>query len=120
MLMARGRQKMQYAADLTTSIAMLLGPKDAVGLALYDDELRFWLAPVASPLQLTRIVDTLEKAIPQHGTETGSTLRFISSHIKRRGFLILISDFWDHVEERSPVSTIASRNSRSWYFIFSP
>lgn len=94
------QQKMQYAADLTTSIAMLLGAqKDAVGLALYDDELRYWLSPVASPLQLTRVVEALETAIPQHGTETGSTLKFIAGHIKRRGFLILISDFWDHVEE---------------------
>jgi uncharacterized protein (DUF58 family) len=94
------QQKMQYGADLAAGISTLLtAQKDAVGLALYDEELRYWLAPVASPEQLRRIYTTLETCRPQNRTETGSTLRFIAQRIQRRGFLILISDFWDQVEE---------------------
>lgn len=94
------RQKMQYGAELAAAIStLLITQKDSVGLALYDEELRYWLAPVASPEQLRRIYNALELARPQWKTKTGSTLQFLAQRIRRRGFLILISDFWDKVEE---------------------
>ena len=101
MLFGEGDQhKMQYAVDLAASIAtLLISQKDSAGLALYDDELRFWLEPVSSPEQLRRIYRSLEQVRPQNKTQTGPTLQYVAKHFKRRGFLILISDFWDDVEE---------------------
>ncbi len=101
MLYGEGDQhKMQYGADLAASIAtLLISQKDSVGLALYDEDLSFWLEPVSSPEQLRRIYRSLEQVRPQNKTETGSTLQFVAQHFKRRGFLILISDFWDDVEQ---------------------
>ena len=101
MLYGQGNQhKMQYGADLAASIStLLIGQKDSVGLALFDEELRFWLEPVGSPEQLRRIYRSLEQVRPQSKTKTGSTLQFVAQHFKRRGFLILISDFWDDIEQ---------------------
>jgi uncharacterized protein (DUF58 family) len=94
------KQKIQFGADLSAAIATLLVlQKDSVGLALYDEELRYWLAPAGTPEQLRRIYSALENCRPQKKTLTGSTLHFIAQHLHRRGFLILISDFWDKVPE---------------------
>ena len=93
-------QKIQYGADLAAAIAtVLVAQKDAVGLALYDEELRYWLAPTSSPEQLQRVYTALENCRPLNRTATGSTLQFIAGNQQRRGFLILISDFWDDVDE---------------------
>lgn len=92
--------KMQYGADLAAAIAtLLITQKDSAGLALFDEELRYWLEPVASPEQLRRIYRALEQCRPQNKTQTGSTLQYVAQHFKRRGFLILISDFWDDIEQ---------------------
>ncbi|MCA9412013.1 MAG: DUF58 domain-containing protein [Candidatus Omnitrophica bacterium] len=101
MLYGEGDQhKMQYSADLAAAIAtLLISQKDSVGLALFDEELRFWLEPVGSPEQLRRVYRALEQVRPQNKTQTGPTLQFVAQHFKRRGFLVLISDFWDDVEK---------------------
>lgn len=112
MLFGEGeKQKIQYGADLAAAIAtLLISQKDSIGLALFDEELRYWLAPAATPEQLRRIYNTLENARPQRNTVTGSTLRFIGKHMERRGFLILISDFWDKLDETlSGLSHFANR-----------
>jgi len=94
------KRKIQYGADLAAGVAtVLIAQKDAVGLALYDEELRYWLAPLSSPEQLRRIYNALERCRPQMNTQTGPVLHFIAQRLQRRGFLILISDFWDNVEE---------------------
>jgi uncharacterized protein (DUF58 family) len=94
------QQKIQYGAEMAAAIAtLLILQKDSVGLALYDEELSFWLAPAATPEQLRRVYNALENCRPQRKTLTGSTLHFIAQHLHRRGLLILISDFWDNVDE---------------------
>jgi len=105
------QQKIQYGADLAAAIAtLIILQKDSAGLALYDEELRYWLAPSGTPEQLRHIYNALETCRPNNKTLTGPTLEFIAARMSRRGFLILISDFWDKAEETlSGLSHFAGR-----------
>jgi len=89
----RGMTKYQYAATLAASLAMLcVKQRDAVGLAIFDDAERHFLRPVATQLQLRKIIDVLETTKPERTSDLGPVLHKISEQIKGRGLVVIISD----------------------------
>jgi uncharacterized protein (DUF58 family) len=85
--------KFEYAATIAASLAMMLiRQRDAVGLAVFDETERAWLRPAATQLQLSKIMDILEKTRPDRRTELASVIRKVADQIKRRGIVIIISD----------------------------
>lgn len=85
--------KFDYAATLAASLAsLLIEQQDPVGLALFDNQKRQVLPPVATQSQLQLIIGHLEEANPDRETELGSVLKTLGDQIKRRGLMIIISD----------------------------
>jgi uncharacterized protein (DUF58 family) len=91
--------KFDYAATLTASLAYLLHKqRDAVGLTLFDSDLRTTLPPRATYTNFRHLIATLEKASPGADTGLGSALRKIGLQSQRRGLVVVVSDFVDDLE----------------------
>src|SRR5215213_920961 len=93
----RGRRaamsKFDYAATLAASLAALLvGQRDAVGLAMFDKAERAYLRPAATQAQLSKILDVLERAKPERETELGGVIVQVAEKLRGRGLVVLISD----------------------------
>src|SRR5918993_912470 len=57
--------KFDYGAKLVASLAyLMLGQTETVGLALFGERVRQWLAPRSGTSQLSRVIDLLERAAP--------------------------------------------------------
>lgn len=85
--------KFNYATTLAASFAaLLIKQRDAVGLAVFDEEERSWLRPAATGSQLIKICDTLEKTQPDRKTELAVAMKKVAGQIKARGLILIISD----------------------------
>jgi len=85
--------KFEYGATIAAAIAtLLIGQRDPVGLALFDERRAGWLPPAATHAQLAEIVNQLESAKPDRQTELGEVLADLSGQIRGRGMIIIISD----------------------------
>jgi uncharacterized protein (DUF58 family) len=90
--------KFEYAATLVASLAYLLHRQgDAVGLVLFDDRIREFLPPGATLRHYRHLTDTLERASPGGDTALGDALKKIGSQFRRRGLVVVVSDFLDDI-----------------------
>ncbi len=91
--------KFHYASMLAASLSFLmLKQKDAVSLTLYDETINKFLPPNASQIYLKEILFAISQATPSSKTETGKSLHTVAEKIKKRGLVIVISDFFDDPE----------------------
>lgn len=91
--------KLQYGLHLAAALAyLMLEQRDAVGLALFDDELRRLLPPRSVKSYLSLLLAELETATPSGKTGISMALHRIAERMKRRGLVILISDLLDEPE----------------------
>jgi uncharacterized protein (DUF58 family) len=85
--------KFDYAATLSASMAsLLIKQRDAVGLAVFDEQERSWLRPAATSSQLMKIINTLESTRPDRKTELSHVMKKVAGQIKARGLIMIISD----------------------------
>jgi uncharacterized protein (DUF58 family) len=85
--------KFDYGATLAASLATLLvEQQDPVGLALFDNQHRKLLNPVATQSHLALIIGQLEDAKPDRETDLGTVLQTLAGQLKKRGLVIIISD----------------------------
>ena len=92
--------KFAYASSLAASLAyMMIKQSDAVGLALYADELQSYLPPHASRSYLRQVLVALHNASPSGGTSTARALHQVADRIRRRGLVIVIGDLLDDQDE---------------------
>lgn len=86
--------KFEYGATLAATLAyLLLGQGDAIGLNLFDSDVRLTFPPRSTVAHFRRIVEALEKATPGPDTKLAEALRKTAMQIKRAGMVIVISDF---------------------------
>lgn len=91
-----GLSKLEYGSYLAAALAhLMLRQNDAVGLVLFDREVRSSLAPRARPSQFRQILNLLDQAEPGNDTDVGAVLHAIAERLKRRGLVIVISDLID-------------------------
>jgi len=92
--------KFQYAQYVAASLSyLMLHQLDAVGLITHDTKVRSILPPHTTSKQLLQIIRTLEQT--KAGGETGLAQiwhELASHHLKRRGLVIIISDFFDGID----------------------
>ncbi len=94
-----GVTKFVYASQLAASLSyLMLRQRDSVGLVLFDDRLRRYIAPRAAPTHLHRILTELDRAETGSPTNVGESLRKLTERIHRRGLVILLSDLMDDPE----------------------
>ena len=88
--------KFEYSIYLAAALTyLLLKQKDAVGLALYDTNLKSYLPPRSKQSYLYDILKTLDNTVPSEQTGTSQALDELAERIKRRGLVIIMSDFFD-------------------------
>ncbi len=88
--------KLDYARWAAGALAYLITQQqDAVGLALFDDQVRKTLPTGSNPLHLKNVFATLDAAKPTGSTGVGRALREVGDALRRRGLVLLFSDLLD-------------------------
>jgi uncharacterized protein (DUF58 family) len=92
--------KMDYARYLVASLFYLAihGQRDAAGLITFDDEIRNYVRPSTRQGQMHRLLAGLEQAEARARTDFAKPMRYFQEFLKRRGMVIIVSDFWDSPE----------------------
>lgn len=91
--------KFDYARYLAGALAYLMTRQaDAIGLALYDTEVRTFMPARSKGSWTTEILKTIGNATPSNATGTGAALNRIAERIGRRGLIVIISDLFDKPE----------------------
>jgi uncharacterized protein (DUF58 family) len=92
--------KLEYASYLTASLSyLMLLQRDSFSLTLYDTAIRKYLPPHSTNTNLKLILKELTAVKPTNETGTAVCLNEIAEKIKRRGLIIIISDFFDKPDE---------------------
>lgn len=92
--------KLEYSSLLAASLSyLMLRQKDAVGITLYSNKIIKTLPPKASNNYLKELLITLNNVEPSDTTNTSDALNTYAENIKRKGIVIVISDFFDEPEK---------------------
>src|ERR1700681_3438032 len=92
--------KMDYARFTAASLFYLAinSQRDAAGLIVFDDEVRHYVRPSTRQGQLFRLLGALEHAEPRARTDFAKPLLHFQSFLRRRGLVVIISDFYEPPE----------------------
>ncbi len=92
--------KLDYASTLVAALSyMMIKQQDAVSLTIYSDEIQKYLPPKSSNSYLQQILKELVDIKASSKTNTSDALNKIAEKIRRRGLVIIISDFFDDVDK---------------------
>lgn len=90
----RDGSKLDYARYLVAAIAFLVArERDQVGLAVGADGLKSYIPPGSTPAHVARVCDALEAVVPVPETRLADALRDLFPMLRRRGLLVVLSDF---------------------------
>lgn len=91
--------KFEYACRIAACLAyLLLKQKDAVGMAMFDDQVRLYLPARSTASHFRLMIDQMERTTPDRETSAGRVMMELASRIKRRGMVIVLSDLLDDVD----------------------
>lgn len=91
--------KLDYASTLAASLSyLMIKQQDAVSLTIYSDKIISHLPPKSSNSFLHQILKELSVNSASSKTNTAEVLGIVAEKIKRRGLVIIISDFFDDVD----------------------
>ena len=92
--------KLEYAQLLAASLGyLMLKQQDAVGLTLFDDQIRVNIPARSKRSHLNVILSQMENISAGPETRMAPILHQTAEIIKKRGLIILISDLFDSPEE---------------------
>jgi uncharacterized protein (DUF58 family) len=90
---AGGLSKFRYAAAVAASLGLLLlRQQDAVGLAVFDEQLQSYLPASANPNQIKTLVHAMDVQAPRAKTSLEPICHSLAEKIARRGLICLVSD----------------------------
>ncbi|MBD3236472.1 MAG: DUF58 domain-containing protein [Candidatus Eisenbacteria bacterium] len=100
--------KLRYAVHLAAALSyLMIQQQDAVGLLLFDEQIRRFVPARSVPAHLRVLLGELARAAADPGgdsaetrrrTEIGRSLHYLADRITRRGLVVLISDLMDRPE----------------------
>jgi uncharacterized protein (DUF58 family) len=120
---SRGFTKATYAATLAATLAYFLhGQGDAVGLLTFDEKVREYLPARHRLSHLRQLMLALEKPPSGKATDLVAPLERMTSLIRKRGLVTLISDFLAPLDklERGLVSLTALGQEVTVFHIIDP
>lgn len=92
--------KLEYAKFLAASLAyIVLKQRDSVGLSIFDSEVRSHLPPRSTMGIILQIDQLLQGIKPTPRTSIAKQLHDIALMIKRRSFVVVISDLLSDVDD---------------------
>lgn len=95
--------KFEYAATTAASLAYLLTrQQDAVGLMLFDNEVRANVPPLSSTVHLKALMGHIGEARLDQPTETKALFQQLASNMQRRSLVVVLSDFLADLDEVIP------------------
>ena len=90
--------KLEYSKYLAAALSyLILNQRDSVGLSVFDSEMRAHLPPRSAMSIILQIEKILKEITPTPKTSIAKQLNDIALQIKRRSFVILISDLFADV-----------------------
>lgn len=97
---SNGISKFEYGANLAGALTyMMLRQMDSVGLLTFDDKIRKYIPPRATPKHLKIILHELDKSETGNPTKVSNIFHDFAERIKKRGLIIVISDLLDDPDE---------------------
>ena len=88
--------KFDYGSYLAAALTyLMLGQRDAVGLATFDTRIRRYIPPKSVRSHLSVILKELEASEVSSQTNVAETFHELAERIARRGLIIIISDLLD-------------------------
>lgn len=107
----RGIRKIDYARFLAASLAYLARQqRDSVGLISFDDEVRDYVEPSSRHGQWVKMLHSLDRSEPGSRTEFSHPFAHFQQFLRKRGLVLVISDFFAPVGEI--VETVAPLRRR--------
>ena len=92
--------KLEYSKYLASALSYLvLNQRDSVGLSVFDSEMRAHLPPRSTMSIILQIEKILRDIKPTPKNSIAKQLNDIAMQIKRRSFVILISDLFSDVDD---------------------
>ena len=92
--------KFRYGQFLAASLAFLASKQhDAVGCIIFDDDIRDYRAPSTRAGKLMGVLHAIDNASPSRGSDLGKPFQHFQEYTRRRGMVVVISDFYCDAEE---------------------
>ena len=96
---AEGKSKAEYAKLFAATLSyLILQQRDSVAVGTFSDRVVEYVPPSTNPAHLYRICHTLETTPAAEKTDLGAILGEFASRLRRRGVVVVISDFFDDLE----------------------
>jgi uncharacterized protein (DUF58 family) len=118
-----GYTKADYAATLAATLAYFLHRQgDAVGLLTFDGTVRDFLPARHRASHLRQLMHTLEQPPEGRGTDLAAPLEKIAGLVRKRGLMVLISDFLAPIDrlERGLLGLTAAGHELTVFQIHDP
>ncbi len=97
---SQGLSKLQVGKFLAASLAYMASRQhDAVGVMVFADEVLSYRPPASRSGSLQGVIHTLDKAEALKGTAISKPMTRFQEHIRRRGLVVVISDFYCDTQE---------------------
>jgi uncharacterized protein (DUF58 family) len=94
-----GLTKYRYAASVAASLAfLLLRQQDAVGLAIFDEDVKSYLPASANPNQIKTFVHAMDVVELKAKTSLEPICHSLAEKISRRGLVCLVSDLFTDID----------------------
>jgi uncharacterized protein (DUF58 family) len=91
---SRGVSKLEYSCYLSACLSYLAHrQRDRVGIITFDDHVVQHVPPSAKHFNV--VLHTLDRATASRPGNLCVSLQFVAEHFRRRGLILLISDFYD-------------------------
>jgi uncharacterized protein (DUF58 family) len=93
-------RKIDYARFVAASLAYLSSQqRDATGLIVFDEDIDSYIAPSTRQGQLMRVLHAIEKSEGKARTDFSKPFFHFQQFLKRRGIVVVISDFYEKPEQ---------------------
>lgn len=87
--------KFQVGCTAAASLAyLMLRQRDSVGMILFDQQVQKIVPPSGHPAHMKVLLDEFRAARPEKKTDMDALFLSISEHMKRRGLVLIVSDFF--------------------------
>jgi uncharacterized protein (DUF58 family) len=91
--------KLEYAKCTAAALAYLvLQQQDSAGLVTFDREIRALVRASSNPSHLKELLHVMERSAAERKSSTGAIFHELAERFKKRGIVIVLSDFFDDIE----------------------
>ena len=92
--------KLEHARRMAAALAFLMiGQRDAVGLATFDTAVRSMIPPRSAPSHFSVICQALEATRTGGDVSLSKIVHSLAERIRRRGLVIILSDGFDELDD---------------------